>query len=188
MLHQHEVLGIERPLAPGEARGLTVGNSVSRSRRIVCLVVTRNPTKLEQCALHSLAQRRHRLRQTHGRPLPIRVGQHEHAQQVREQLASDRDRELGRAREVGLRRLAGAMQLRQRNQLLGSACSTPLPHASLQRTQLPVLVSLGMLLLQQLEQRLGLELGRQREPRLDLRPVLHKRICPRPPLAWRHQL
>ena len=48
---------------------------------------------------------------------------------MHEQLAGDRDRQLRRAREVGLRRLAGPMQLRERDQLLGPA----LRHATASR-------------------------------------------------------
>src|SRR5678815_2729685 len=79
------------------------GSTVCRRRRAISLVVARHASELEQRALYAAAQRRHRLRQTDRRPLPIRVRQHEHAQQVHERLAGDRDRELGRVSEVGLR-------------------------------------------------------------------------------------
>ena len=113
VLHQREVLGVERSLAILEARRLASRDPVRRRRRVVGLVPRRHAPELEQRALHALAQRRHRLRQAHRRPLPIRVRQHEHAQQVHEHLPDDRHRELGRAREVGLRGLAGAMLLRE---------------------------------------------------------------------------
>ena len=70
----------------------------------------------------------------------------------------------------------------------GPRCGSPPPNAPLQRAQLPIGVTLGVLLPQQLEQCLRLELRRLREPVPDLRPVRLDRIGPRPPLARRHQL
>lgn len=49
-------------------------------------------------------------------------------------------------------------------------------HVAMQRAELAVLVTAGILLLQQLEQRLGLELRRRLQPGLELRPVLLERI------------
>ncbi|MGH9886258.1 MAG: hypothetical protein ACREBE_12060 [bacterium] len=80
---------------------------------------------------------------------------------MHEQLPGDRHRQLRRAREVGLRRLAGAVLLRQHDLLLGAMRRSPPPHPALQRTQLAIRVPLRVLRLQQLEQRLGLELGRE---------------------------
>jgi hypothetical protein len=79
---------------------------------------------------------------------------------VHEQLPCDGDRELGRVREVGLRRLTGPVLLRQHDLAIGTVGRAPLLHVALQRAELAVLVAAGVLLLQQLEQRLGLELRR----------------------------
>ena len=105
--HHRHVLLVERAV-----RGVA-GDLVRRRRRVVGLVKARHAPELEQRRLHASAQRRQRLRRAHRRPLPIRVRQHRHAQQVREELAGERHAQLRRRREVRLRRLAGAVRLRE---------------------------------------------------------------------------
>ena len=63
-------------------------------------------------------------------------------------------------REVGLRRLAGPVPLRQHDLALGTVGRALPLHLALQRADLTVLVAAGVLPLQQPEQRLGLELAR----------------------------
>ncbi len=183
VLHHRDVLDIERSLAVLDNDAMSVGDPMRRRRRIVGLVIARHAAELEQRALHALAKSRHRLRQADRRPLPIRVRQHQHAQQVHEQLAGDRHCQLACAREVGLRCFAGAVVLCERDLARRAGGSAPPLHATLQRTQLAGLVPVRMLILQQLEQRLGLELRRLPQALLDLRPVRLKRVQPRPPVT-----
>jgi len=107
---------------------------------------------------------------------------------VDEELAGDRDRELGRPREVGLRGLAGPVELREHHLLVGPALRAPGLHAALQRAQLPLLVATGVLADEHLEQRLRLEGGRLAEHRLELGPVLEESVFVRPPVTRLDQL
>jgi hypothetical protein len=107
---------------------------------------------------------------------------------MREHLAGDRDRELRRRSEVGLRRLAGPVPLREHDFALGPLRGPPLLHAPLQCPQLALLVPIWLLDLQQLEQRLGLQRRLLPQPGLDRGPVVLERIRSRPPLAWRLHL
>ena len=68
---------------------------------------------------------------------------------MHEQLARDRRPELRRVREAGLRGLAGAVLLRQNDLVLGGVRSAPLPHLSLQRAQLALVVAVRVLVLEQ---------------------------------------
>jgi hypothetical protein len=103
----------------GSAGGARAGAMLASARgrccrcRAVGLVILRYTSQLEHRPLHALAQRRHRLRQADRCPPPVRVRQHEHAQQVRERQPGDRHRQLRRVGEVGLRRFPGAMLLRE---------------------------------------------------------------------------
>jgi hypothetical protein len=107
----------------------------------------------------------------------------EHAEHVHEDLAGDRDRELGRPGEVRLRGLTRPMLLRKDDVLVRTTCRAPHPDPALQRPQLPRLVSVGVLLHEQLEEGLRLERRRLDQPRLDLRPVLGEGVLPSPPVA-----
>ena len=93
------------------------------------------------------------------RPPPVGVGQHEHAQHMHEALPSDRHRKLGRPREIGLRGLAGSVQLREHHVLVRATLGVPGLHAALERPQPPTPRSVPDSLLphQHLEQCLGLQ-------------------------------
>lgn len=100
---------------------------------------------------------------------------------MHEELPGDRDRELGHPCEVSLCCLTGAVLLREDDLLLWAVRGTPHLDPTLQRPQLPELVPLGVLLDEELEERLRLERRRLDEPSLDLRPVLDEGVFSRPP-------
>src|SRR5690606_7446931 len=91
--------------------------------------------------------------------------------------------ELGRPREVGLRGLTRTMLLREDDVLVRTTCGAPHLDPALERPQLPRLVSAGVLLDEQLEERLRFERRRVDEPRLDLRPVLGEGVLSSPPVT-----
>ncbi|MEB2313968.1 MAG: hypothetical protein OZ921_07650 [Sorangiineae bacterium] len=103
-------------------------------------------------------------------------------------FTGDGDRELGRPREVGLRRFTRPVLLREDDLLVRAPRGAPHLDPTLQRPQLPRLVPAWVLLDEQLEERLGFERRSLGEPRLDLRPVLVERIFPRPPVPLLGQL
>jgi hypothetical protein len=107
---------------------------------------------------------------------------------VHERLAGDRHRELGHPGEVGLRGLAGSVALREHHVLVRATLGAPGLDAALERPELSILVSPRVLFHEHLEQRLGLELGRLAQHRLQLWPVLEERILVRPPATQLDQL
>ncbi len=123
--HHRLVLLIERAV-----RGVA-GDLVRGRRRVIGLMEARHAPELEHRCLHASAQRRQRLRRAHGRPLPIRIRQHGHAQQVREHLPPERHAQLCRRREVRLRRLAGAVRLREPDLARRTVLRAPPPDPTL---------------------------------------------------------
>jgi hypothetical protein len=107
---------------------------------------------------------------------------------VPEEHARDGDRELHRAREVGLRGFSGAMALHERHVLVGSVRGAPEVNEPLQGAQLPRLVAPGVLLAEHLEERLGLERGGVFERLLDLVAVIGERVFARAPVPRRLHL
>jgi len=148
-----------------------------RSRsRVVRLMLCRHVIESMQCLLYAALYREERLTEAHRQPLPIGVHLHEVAQKMGENLARNRDTKLVRAREVRLRELPSQVLLREENLSLRATLSTPTARLTLQRTQLPILVSLGMKSAQLVEQRSGLELRRLAQTLLDPWPMLRKWI------------
>jgi hypothetical protein len=91
-------------------------------------------------------------------------------------LGADGHPERGRPGEVGLHGLAGAMLLHEEDLLRRPLQRAPHPEPALEGPQVAEVVDLGPLLHKVLEQRLGLELRRVLEARLDLTPVLGERL------------
>ena len=81
----------------------------------------------------------------------------------------------GRVREVGLRRLARPVLLRQHDLAIRPVSRAPPLHVAMQRAELAALVAAGVLLLRRrLEQRLGLELWRRLQPGLRFPASAHR--------------
>ncbi len=123
--HEGEVLGVEGPLLPRQPLALGLRDAMRGRRRVVGLVKHRHASELEERCLHAPAHRHDRLAEADGGPLPIRVRQHDDAEHVREELPGDRDGKLRGAREVRLRRLAGAVTLREEHLLVRTVRRTP---------------------------------------------------------------
>jgi hypothetical protein len=181
--HQHEVLLVEWPLSTFDGLGLAGGNAMRRRCRVVRLVMLRHAAELKQRSLHATTQRRKRFAQAHRGPLPIRVRQHEHAQQMHEQLPADRHAELGRPREIRLCRFTGPVCLREHHLAVGAVLRAPALEMPLQRPQLARLVTVGMALDQYLEDRFRLERGARCDHLFDFRPVPSERILSRQPVS-----
>lgn len=159
-----------------------------RSVRVARYASPREEEKYGVAKLHALAERGDRLRQAYRRPAPVGVREREHAEHVHEELAGDRDRELGRPRKVGLRRLTRPVLLREDDLLVRAVRGSPHLDPTLECPKLTWLVPVRVLLDEELEERLRLERRRLDEPRLDLRPVLGERIFPRPPVSLLHHV
>lgn len=183
----HQRRGLRRSRRGG-AGPAHAEDPVRRRGGIVRLMPFGHASELEQGALNTVTKCCDRLGKAHGRPSPVGERQRDYAEHVNERLSHDRDGELGSPREVGLSCLAGSVELREHDVLVGTVLGTPGLHATLERPQLPFLISTGVLLEQQLEQRLRLERRRFGQHRLEVRPVLEKRILVRPPTTRREAL
>jgi hypothetical protein len=170
--HEGEVLGVEGPLFAGQSLALGLRDAMGGCRRVVGLVKHRHASELEERCLHAATHCHDRLAEADGGPLPIRIRQHDDAEHVREELPCDRDSELRGAREVRLRRLAGAVTLREEHLLVRTVCCPPALHVALQRAELPWRVDAGSTLRKPLEERLRFELRCLCEPPSTCRPVL----------------
>jgi hypothetical protein len=140
-------------------------------------------TQLPQRVLQSLAQTLIALREADRPRLPVRVGQHEVVDQVRERLALDGHAQVAAVGEVAGTQPSRLMHLGEEHFLGGPVQGPPLLDAPLQRPHLPVGKAAGIAALQLGEQRLGLQAGVQLQQRLQLGPDLGERIHAGTPVA-----
>ena len=162
---------------------LALGQVVGRRRRVVRLRPLRHMAQSKQRRLHPAPQRQQRLRLAHRDPLPVRVRQHEMAQQVRQRLAEDRDAQFVAVREVSLARLARPVVLREKHFHIRTVLRFPDIDPPLQRANLTRLVAARIQRLQVLEQHVRLERRRQLQQCDDLRPIIGERVRPRAPVV-----
>jgi hypothetical protein len=162
---------------------LSLALVVDRQRHAVGAVPLRHPAQGPQRVLQPRAQAGEALRKTHRHVLPVRVGQHEMIDQVREGLAGDRHAQSRHVREIRSAQPAWLMHLGKVDLLGLAVLRLPAPHPPLQRPPRLVPRLLGQLTLQPLQQRLGLQAWLPFEQFLQPRPHSRQRIAPRPPGA-----
>jgi hypothetical protein len=159
---------------------------VCRRRQVIAAQGERNATQIPQRPLDATDERLERLGKRNARPQPLAERQHELEQEMREGPASDGNAQLFAVREVDRRLAPHDVFLLEEHLLLRAVDRAPVAHASLQRPHLPGLELAGLLLLEQLDQGLGLEhaLGIRDEQRQDQRgPHRGERIGPCAPVA-----
>ncbi len=156
---------------------------VHRQRHPIRAVPRRRPTQLGQRRLQTRAEAGEALREAQADVLPVRVRQHEVVQQVRKRLALDGHRQPAHAREVRRAQPPRLMHLGEEHFLGRPVLRAPLPHAPLQRPPRPLPVLAGVLLLQPLQQRLGLQPRLALQQLLQARPDRREGIRPGPPGA-----
>jgi hypothetical protein len=140
----------------------------------------RHAPQRPQGFLQALTQAGETLGKTQADVLPVRLGQDKMVDQVGEGLPLDRHRQGGHLREVGGPQPTRLMHLREEHFLGRAVLRLPPPHPPLQRPPMHRPVLLGLLLLQPLQEGLGLQ------PRLPLQqgfqpgPHRRQRILPGP--------
>jgi hypothetical protein len=118
-----------------------------------------NPAQLGQGVLQALTEALETLAEADAAGLPVRVGQHEVVDQVRQRLAVDGHLQAAGVREVGGAQLAGLVDLAEKHLLGRPVQGTPLLDVPLQGAQLPLGKATRVLTLEPLEHGLGLQAG-----------------------------
>ncbi len=145
----------------------------------------RHAAQFPQGVLQAVAQTGKALRKAQRHALPVRAGQHEVIDQVCERLPGDGDVEALHVREVRRSQPARRMLLAE-EQLLGrSMLGLPLPHPPFHGATLPLPVLAGVLALQPIHQRLGLQAWLTLQQCLQPRPHFQERIGPGAPGMFR---
>jgi hypothetical protein len=162
-------------------KGRSIAAGWHRGRQGVGAMHTGNAAQFGQGALQALAEALEALGEADAAGLPVRVGQHEMVDQVRERLAVDGHLQAGRVREIGRAQLAGLVGLAEEHLLGRPVQGTPLLDVSLQGAQLALGKAAGVLPLKPVKHGLGLQTRVDDQLLLDARPHLRKRVGPRSP-------
>lgn len=117
----------------------------------------------------------------HGCALPVRVGQNEMIDQMRERLPVDRDAQLPAMREVRLTQLTRPVFLCEENFARRPFRCPPVPDSTPQSPHLSILEPLGIRPLQMLKQRFRLQVRLRAQQLSNLFPRIRKRVWPRSP-------
>jgi hypothetical protein len=158
-----------------------VGPRLHRRRQPVGAMHLGYAAQLPQGVLQALAEALQTLRETDRARLPIRVGEHEVVNQVREGTAGNRHPQFIAVRKVRSGQPAGVVDLSEED-LLGWALLSPPPlDPSLQGPQLAVAETAGILPLQSLEDGLGFQARVEGQLFLQLGPDLDEGVGSRPP-------
>jgi len=176
----HETVVPQQRLIPRRV-GLRVTVVVYRQRHPVRAVTCRHAAQVPQRVLQTLAQAGEALRKAQGHVLPVRVGQDEVIQQVRERQAREGDAEMVQVREVRGSQAARLMHLAEVDFLGRSVLRLPLPHPPLQRPPVLLPIRPWVLPLQPVQQRLRLQARLALQEFCQARPDPGQRIGPRPP-------
>jgi hypothetical protein len=141
------------------------------------------PAQLPEGVLRPLTQAGEALGEAQGHVLPVRGGQHEVVDQVREGLPVDRHPQRVHVAEVGGAQTPRLVDLGEEHFLGGPVLGLPLPHPPLQGAARPLPVALGDFLLQPAQQGLGLQGRLALEQLLQPRPDVGERVGPGAPGA-----
>jgi hypothetical protein len=138
--------------------------------------------------LRPFAQAGEALRETDRHVFPVRVGQHEVIQQVREWLPLDGDPQTLQVREVGCPQTARFVDLAEEHFLGRPVLGFPTAHPPFQRPPLRLPILAGVFPLQPVQQGFGLERGLTLQQFFQPRPDLAERIDPGAPGVGRTRL
>jgi hypothetical protein len=136
----------------------------------------RHAAQLGQGVLQAVAEALEALGEADGTGLPVRVGQHEVVDQMREWLAADGDRQARGVREVRGTQPARFVGLGEEDLLGRPVQGTPLFDVPLQGAELPIGEAAGIGPLQPVEHGLGLQAGVEGQLLFDPRPDLGERV------------
>jgi hypothetical protein len=156
------------PIAAGRHRG----------RQRIGAVYLRYAAQFHQRVLQSGAEALEALGEAQRTRFPVRVGQHEVVEQVRQRLTVDGDPQARAVREVGRTQPTGMMHLGEEHFLGRPRQGPPLFDAPLQSPQLTIGEAAGVLALQPGEQCQGFQAGVEDQLLLDLGPDARERVGP----------
>jgi hypothetical protein len=137
--------------------------------------------QLPERLLRSFAETGEALRETDHHGFPVRVGQHEVIQQVRERLPLDGHPQAVQVREVRCPQAAGFVGLAEEHFLGGPVPGFPASHASFQRPPLGLPILAGVFPLQPVQQGFGLERRLTLQQFFQPRPDVAERVDPGAP-------
>ena len=178
-LGRHAVMTHQSLIARRVLLGVAI--VVNRQRHAVGAMTLRHGTQFPDGVLPPLAQAGETLREAHRHVLPIRVGQHEVVQQVREGLSLDGHAQFVHVRKVRRAQPARFMHLTEKHFLGWAVLGFPLPHPAFDGATLPLPVLARMFPLQPVHQRLGLQGRLTLQQGHKGRPDFAERIQARPP-------
>lgn len=160
---------------------LAVAFVIHRQRHAVGTMAFRHGAQFPQRILETFAQAGETLREADRDVFPVRAGQHEVIEHVRERLTGDSDAEVVHVGEVGCSQPARLVDLGKEDFLGGSFFGLPLADAPFHGAAplLPVLA--GEFAFQPFDERLGLERRFQLQPLFELRPDIGERVDACPP-------
>jgi hypothetical protein len=147
-------------------------------RQPVGAVHLRDGAQFPEGVLQALAEALQALAKAQRARLPVRVGQHEMEDEVREGHATDGHFQAAAVGEVGGAQAAGFVDLGEEDLFGRAVQGTPLLEAALQRTQLTIAEAARIAALQVGEQGLGLQSGIEPQQFIELRPDVGERIGP----------
>jgi hypothetical protein len=136
---------------------LRVAVVVHRQRQAIGAVALGHAAQFPEGVLQPFAQAGEALGETQRHVLPVRGGQHEVVDQVRERLSLDGHAQLVHVAEVGGAQTPRLVHLGEEHFPGRPVLGLPLPDAPLQRPARPLPVALGKFLLQPPQQGLGLQ-------------------------------
>jgi hypothetical protein len=128
-----------------KGRSITAGRDGRRQG--IGAMRPRHAAQLGQSLLQAVAEALETLGEADAAGLPVRVGQHEMVDQVRERLAVDGHLQTTGVREIGSAQAAGLMDLAEKHLLGWPVQGTPLLDVPLQGAQLPLGKATGILAL-----------------------------------------
>jgi hypothetical protein len=154
---------------------------IHRQRHAVRAVPLGHATQFPQGILDPFAQAGETLRKAHRHVFPVRVGQHEVVQQVRERLPLDGHAQAVQVREVRRTQAARFVDLAEEHFLGRPVLGLPASHPPFHRPPLPLPVLAGAFPLQPVHQCLGLESRFPLQEFLQPRPDVLERVQPGTP-------
>jgi hypothetical protein len=162
-----------------EGRSITPGRD--RRSQGIGAMDARHAAQLGQGVLQAVAEALEALGEADAAGLPVRVGQHEVVDQVRERLAADGDLQARGVREVGGAQPARFVDLGEEDLPGRPVQGAPPLDVPLQGAELPIGEAAGIFTLQPVEHGLGLQAGVEVQLLLDARPDLGEGVGSRPP-------
>jgi hypothetical protein len=157
---------------------------VNGQRHAISTMTLRHRAQLPQGVLPAHAEAGEALREAQRHVFPVRIGQHEVVQHMRQRLTLDGHTQLVHVREVRRAQPARFMHLTEKHFLGRTMLGLPLPYPPFYSAAMPLPVLVRIATLQPFHQRLGLQTSLTLQQPRQRRPNIKQRIRPGPPRVW----